>query len=184
MPIPVRSIPTRAGGQSLSTGKSMEPDMHGREEAEPAPTPIREDRTPRGRCCASSSSTRCPRPRREGRQDAPHWATVLDHHLLLGRDPTKRIIWKVARIDGHHFGFSYQLETASKNSHSKLQHLLSGTFNVPALVLFHPLREPGCLKRAEQYDLPGVVGLLLLLMASRARKPTTSCGLELIPDRL
>jgi Esterase PHB depolymerase len=65
IPIPAQSIPTRAGGQSLSTGRSMVPDMPGREEAPLAPTPIREGRTQRGRCCASSSSTRAPRPRHE-----------------------------------------------------------------------------------------------------------------------
>ena len=41
----------------MSIGKSMELDTHGQEAAQPAPTPIREDRTPRGRCCASSSNT-------------------------------------------------------------------------------------------------------------------------------
>jgi len=34
----------------------MEPDMLGREAAPLAPTPIRKARTPRERCCASSSS--------------------------------------------------------------------------------------------------------------------------------
>src|SRR6266478_4695784 len=57
MHIPAQSIPTRAGGQSLSTGRSMAPDTPGREAAPLAPTPTREGRTPRGRCCASSSST-------------------------------------------------------------------------------------------------------------------------------
>src|SRR4030095_5745596 len=73
---PARSMPTRAGGQSLSTGKSMERDTDGREAARPAPTPIREDQTPLGRCCASSSNTRSPRSRREGRQGAPRWALL------------------------------------------------------------------------------------------------------------
>ena len=58
MPIPARSIATRAGGQSLNNGISMARDTLGREAAPPAPTPIREGRTPRGRCCASSSSDR------------------------------------------------------------------------------------------------------------------------------
>jgi hypothetical protein len=40
----------------------MEPDMLGREAAPLAPTPIRKAQTPRERCCASSSSTRPPRP--------------------------------------------------------------------------------------------------------------------------
>jgi Esterase PHB depolymerase. len=48
MPIPERSIRTRAAAQSLSIGRSMEPDTHGRAAAPPAPTPIREGRTPRG----------------------------------------------------------------------------------------------------------------------------------------
>src|SRR6266446_7383272 len=58
MPIPARSIPTRLGAESLSTGASMELDTHGREAALRAPTPIREDRTQRGKCCVSSSSIR------------------------------------------------------------------------------------------------------------------------------
>src|SRR6266446_1756677 len=62
MPIPAQSIPTRTDGQSLSTGRSMVPDTPGREAAPLAPTPIRADRTPQGRCCASSSITRAPRP--------------------------------------------------------------------------------------------------------------------------
>jgi hypothetical protein len=62
MPIPERSIPTRAAAQSLSIGKSMEPHTRGRGAARPAPSPIREDRTPRGKCCASSSNTRSRSP--------------------------------------------------------------------------------------------------------------------------
>ena len=58
MPIPARSIPTRVGAESLSTGTSTERDTHGREAALLAPTPIREDRTQRGKCCDSSSSIR------------------------------------------------------------------------------------------------------------------------------
>ena len=58
MPIPARSIPTRAGAESLSTGTSTELDTHGREAALRAPTLIREDRTQRGKCCVSSSSIR------------------------------------------------------------------------------------------------------------------------------
>jgi hypothetical protein len=54
-----------SGRPFLSTGKSMEPDTHGRAAAPPAPTPIREGRTPRRRWCASSSSTRYPRRRSE-----------------------------------------------------------------------------------------------------------------------
>src|SRR5215471_20374440 len=56
MPTPAQSIPTRVGAQSLSTGKSMEPDTHGREAALPVPTLIREDRTRRGKCYVSSWS--------------------------------------------------------------------------------------------------------------------------------
>jgi hypothetical protein len=63
---PARSIPTRAGAQSLSTGKSTEPHMHGRGAARPAPSPIREDRMPRGRCYASSSNTGATRPPTRG----------------------------------------------------------------------------------------------------------------------
>src|SRR5258705_11412047 len=58
MPIPGRSIPTRVGAESLSTGTSTELDTHGREAALRAPTLIREDRTQRGKCCVSSSSIR------------------------------------------------------------------------------------------------------------------------------
>src|SRR6266478_9560704 len=58
MPIPARSIPTRVGAESLSTGTSTELDTHGREAALRAPTPIREDRTQPGKCCVSSSSIR------------------------------------------------------------------------------------------------------------------------------
>jgi poly(hydroxyalkanoate) depolymerase family esterase len=46
-----------SGRESLSTGKSTEPDTLGREAAPLAPTLIRAGRTPRGRCCASSSIT-------------------------------------------------------------------------------------------------------------------------------
>src|SRR5438094_825344 len=99
-------MPTRAGGQSLSTGKSMELDTHGREAARPAPTPIREDQTPLERCCASSSNTRSPRSRREGRQEAPHWAPLdvvgsilaepnvwLHHRVVTGRrrEPVRKV---------------------------------------------------------------------------------------------
>ena len=58
MPIPARSMPTRAGAESLSTGTSTELDTHGREAALRAPTLIREDRTQRGKCSVSSSSIR------------------------------------------------------------------------------------------------------------------------------
>jgi poly(hydroxyalkanoate) depolymerase family esterase len=61
-------IPTRAAGQSLNNGRSMEPDTLGREAVPLAPTPIRGGQTPRERCCASSSSTPSPRSRRESRQ--------------------------------------------------------------------------------------------------------------------
>src|ERR1700674_5849458 len=56
MPIPERSMPTRVGAESLSTGTSTELDTHGRVAALRAPTLIREDRTQRGKCCVSSSS--------------------------------------------------------------------------------------------------------------------------------
>src|SRR5258707_11749044 len=58
MPIPARSIPTRGGTESLSTGTSTELDTHGREAALRAPTLIREDRTQREKCCVFSSSIR------------------------------------------------------------------------------------------------------------------------------
>src|SRR6266550_5324215 len=41
MPIPARSIPTRVGGNSLSTGTSTELHTHGQEAALLAPTLIR-----------------------------------------------------------------------------------------------------------------------------------------------
>src|SRR5260370_4716944 len=56
MPIPARSIPTRVGGKSLSTGTSTELHTHGQEAALLAPTLIRGDRTQRGKCCVSSLS--------------------------------------------------------------------------------------------------------------------------------
>src|SRR5258707_15632874 len=58
MPIPARSIPTRVGGKSLSTGTSTELHTHGQEAALLAPTLIREDRTQRRKCCVSSLSIR------------------------------------------------------------------------------------------------------------------------------
>ena len=64
-PIPASSIATQAGGQFSSTGRSTGPDMPGPAAAPAAPTPIRAGPTPRERCCASSSSTRSPRPSRD-----------------------------------------------------------------------------------------------------------------------
>ena len=58
MPIPAPSLPTPAGGRSPSTGTSMAPATRGREAVPPAPTPIREVRMRRGKCCVSSSSIR------------------------------------------------------------------------------------------------------------------------------
>src|SRR5205823_2086944 len=55
---PARSMPTRVGAESLSTGTSTELDTHGREAALRAPTLIREDPTQRGKCFVSSSSIR------------------------------------------------------------------------------------------------------------------------------
>src|SRR5260370_19006827 len=66
IPILTLSIPTRAAGQSLNNGRSMEPDTLGREAVLLDPTPIRGGQTPRERCCASSSST--PPSRGESRQ--------------------------------------------------------------------------------------------------------------------
>ena len=57
IPIPARCMPTRAGAPPLSTGTSMALPTPGRAAAPPAPSPIREDRTPRARCCVSSSNT-------------------------------------------------------------------------------------------------------------------------------
>ena len=57
MPIPAQSIPTLAGGQFLSTGRSTEPGTLGREAVPLVPTPIRGGRTLRERCYASSSNT-------------------------------------------------------------------------------------------------------------------------------
>src|SRR5437868_7769239 len=48
----------RVDAEFLSTGTSMELDTRGREAALLALTLIREDRTPRGKCCVSSSSIR------------------------------------------------------------------------------------------------------------------------------
>jgi hypothetical protein len=106
MLIPAPSIPTRAGGRCLSTGKSMAPDTLGREAVPPAPTPIREGRTPRGKCFASSSNTGTARPpfecafrRKSGRRQAHHhgiWghdgAAVgpRDWQSLVGTFETKR----------------------------------------------------------------------------------------------
>jgi hypothetical protein len=64
MHTPARSIPTRTGGRSLNAGTSTERGTLGREVAPPAHTPIRAGRTPRGRCCAFSSTTRAPCPAR------------------------------------------------------------------------------------------------------------------------
>src|SRR5438552_5526721 len=58
MPIPARSIPTRVGAKFLSTGTFMELDTHGQVVAPVDPTRIREDRTPRGKCCGSSFGIR------------------------------------------------------------------------------------------------------------------------------
>ena len=52
-PIPARSIPTRPGVASLSTGISTVLDTHGREAVRQGPTPIREGQTQRGKCCGS-----------------------------------------------------------------------------------------------------------------------------------
>jgi pimeloyl-ACP methyl ester carboxylesterase len=59
-PIHGPSIPMPADTQSWSTGRSTEPDTHGREAAPPAPTPIRTDRMQRGKFCGSSSSIHSP----------------------------------------------------------------------------------------------------------------------------
>jgi hypothetical protein len=48
----------RFGGRSPNTGTFMVPATRGRAAVQPAPTPIREGRTRRGRCCVSSSSIR------------------------------------------------------------------------------------------------------------------------------
>ena len=67
--------------------------MLGREAAPLAPTPIRKARTPRERCCASSSSTRPPRPRSERRSRAPL------HHRRCRANCCAR---KVQRPQGQH----------------------------------------------------------------------------------
>ena len=56
MPIPAPFLPTGEGKRSPNTGTFMAPATRGREAAPPAPTPIREGRMRRGKCCASSSS--------------------------------------------------------------------------------------------------------------------------------
>ena len=58
MPTPARPIPTRADAKSWSTGIFTAPATRGQEAVPRAPTPIREDRTQRGKCCASSSGIR------------------------------------------------------------------------------------------------------------------------------
>src|SRR6202043_104523 len=58
MPIRARSIPTRVGAESLSTGRFTESDTLGREAVLQAPTLIREARTQRGKSFGSSSSIR------------------------------------------------------------------------------------------------------------------------------
>jgi Esterase PHB depolymerase/Ribbon-Helix-Helix transcriptional regulator family len=58
-----RILHTDVSGQAtLSTGSSTAPGMPGRAAAPPAHIPIRKGPTPRGRCCASSSSTEMPKP--------------------------------------------------------------------------------------------------------------------------
>ncbi len=78
----------------MSTGTSMEPDMLGREAAPLAPTPIRKARTPRERCCASSSSTR---PRSERRARSSRMPVV---GFLNGASPTELGSRVVALRDG------------------------------------------------------------------------------------
>src|SRR6478672_11504025 len=58
MPIPAPSLPTAAGGRSPNTGTFMAAATRGRAAVPPAPTPIHEGRTGRGKCCVSSSSIR------------------------------------------------------------------------------------------------------------------------------
>jgi hypothetical protein len=59
-----RTIHTDARGRVVFERWDIHGAGHawGREVAPPAHTPIRAGRTPRGRCCASSSITRAPRP--------------------------------------------------------------------------------------------------------------------------
>ena len=58
VPIPALSTATRMGAESWSTGIFTELDTLGREAVLSAPTLIRGDRTPRGKCSGSSSSIR------------------------------------------------------------------------------------------------------------------------------
>jgi hypothetical protein len=96
--LPARSIPTRVGAESLSTGASTELDTHGREAARQAPTLIREGRTQRGKCCVSSSSIRFPSSQvRVGplRSVVPllktsmAWVTVSRNGLLQSNSPVR-----------------------------------------------------------------------------------------------
>src|SRR5271156_5990425 len=106
MPIPARFTSTRAGAQSLSTGKSMEPHTHGRGAAPPAPTPIPEDRTPRGRCCVSSSNTG---PKARGRRSSEMRKSFLQRmspQLMLwtALPPGARAPWMWALLRLPRFG--------------------------------------------------------------------------------
>jgi hypothetical protein len=85
MPIPARSIPTRTGAKSLSTGTSTELDTHGQEAALLAPTLIREDRTPPGKCCGSSSSIRFHKSQERVSPSAAMSAVPLACQAMSGR---------------------------------------------------------------------------------------------------
>ena len=90
MLIPVPSLPTRAGGQFPNIGAFTVPATHGREAVPPAPTPIPEDRTRRGKCCGSSSRIGCrtvghPRATFRDRAREPDGAGAIRVHRLRGR---------------------------------------------------------------------------------------------------
>src|SRR6266536_84628 len=78
MPTPAPYTPTRAGGQSSSSGTSTEPATRGLVAAPRALTPIRKGLTPRARCCASSWITRapCPCDRRQRPTEKPGTGTL------------------------------------------------------------------------------------------------------------
>ena len=92
MPIPARSIPTQAGAQSLSTGKSMERHTHGRAAARLAPAQTLKDRTPRERCCVSSSHTCNVRVRSAYRRASDMTARETGQRRPFERSPATSVL--------------------------------------------------------------------------------------------
>src|SRR5712672_945351 len=100
MPIPARSIPTRVGAESLSTGISTELDTHGREAARRAPTLIRGDRTQRGKCCVSYSSIRS-----HSSQDRVSWSVLGNgavwHEPPYTPEDSYRAVCRFGKVQRH-----------------------------------------------------------------------------------